>query len=73
VDSGNHRIVKSGLNGFQCLAGCSGFSGLASNQLNGPWSLSFDSYGNIFVTDQGNNRIQKFILSINSSGKFNKR
>ena len=44
VDSGNNRIVKSGLYGFQCLAGCSGSSGSTSNELNSPRSLSFDSY-----------------------------
>jgi hypothetical protein len=68
VDSGNARIVGSGPNGFRCLVGCSG-SGPASNQLNGPSILSFDSYGNIFVTDFYNNRVQKFILLTNSCGK----
>jgi hypothetical protein len=70
VDSGNHRIVESGPNGFRCIVGCSNSSGLASDQLSSPWSLSFDSYGNIFVSDWGNNRIQKFILKTNSCSKF---
>jgi hypothetical protein len=60
VDSDNHRIVGSDSSGFRCLVGCSGSSGSASNQLSNPWALSFDSYGNIFVSDHGNNRIQKF-------------
>jgi hypothetical protein len=68
VDSSNARIVGSGPNGFRCLVGCSG-SGSASNQLNGPSTLSFDSYGNMFVTDFYNNRVQKFILLTNSCGK----
>jgi len=72
VDSGNNRIIRSESNGFQCIAGCSRSSGSASNQLNNPWSLSFDSYGNIFVTDRDNNRIQKFILSTNSCGTYEK-
>jgi hypothetical protein len=69
VDQGNRRIIGSGPNGFRCLVGCSGTIGSASNQLAYPYSLSFDSYGNIFVTDMNNNRIQKFILASNSCGK----
>jgi hypothetical protein len=69
VDQDNHRIVGSGPNGFLCLFGCSG-GGSASNQLLYPWSLSFDSYGNMFVTDYDNNRIQKFILLNNTYGKY---
>ena len=69
MDSNNDRIVGSGPNGFRCLVGCSGSQGSASNQLNTPITLSFDSYGNMFVTDCGNNRIEKFILTNNSLGK----
>ncbi|CAF3765008.1 unnamed protein product [Adineta steineri] len=59
VDSNNHRIVASGLNGFRCLVGCDE-EGSQSNQLNNPYSFSFDRSGNMFVTDQSNHRIQKF-------------
>ncbi|CAF1540628.1 unnamed protein product [Adineta steineri] len=59
VDNNNHRIVLSGFNGFLCLVGCYGKSS-QSNQLNNPYSLSFDRSGNIFVTDSGNHGIQKF-------------
>jgi hypothetical protein len=68
VDRSNRRIVGQGPNGFRCLVGCSG-SGSASNELDGPITLSFDSYGNMFVTDSRNNRIQKFDLSMNSCSK----
>ncbi len=68
VENNKNRIIGSGPNGFRCVAGCSG-NGSASNQLSGPQTLSFDSYGNMFVTDWGNSRIQKFILLTNSSGK----
>ncbi|CAF0784744.1 unnamed protein product [Adineta steineri] len=61
VDRNNHRIVASGLNGFRCLVGCYG-SGSQSKQLNFPFSFSFDHSGNIFVTNEWNNRIQKFFL-----------
>jgi internalin A len=69
VDQYNHRIVGSGPTGFRCLVGCYG-GGSASNQLYYPWSLSFDSYGSMFVADQSNSRIQKFILSTNSCSKY---
>ena len=62
VDSFNHRIIGSGPNGFRCLVGCSGSNGSASNQLLFPQSMAFDSSGNIFVTDQGNNRVQRFTI-----------
>ena len=68
-DGNNHRIIRSGPNGFQCLLGCSGVPGAASDQLNIPRGLSFDSYGNLFVADRNNNRIQKFLLATNSCGK----
>ena len=70
VDTFNHRIVASGPNGFRCVVGCSSPFGSASYQLRFPWSLSFDSYGNLFVADSGNSRIQKFILVTNSCGKL---
>jgi hypothetical protein len=69
VDSGNHRIVGAGPSGFRCIVGCFG-AGSTPNQLYYPQSMSFDSYGNIFVTDQNNNRIQKFILATNSCSKY---
>jgi hypothetical protein len=68
VDSDRHRIVRSWSNGFQCLVGCSGVSGSAPDQLSNPWSLAFDSYGNMFVTDTNNSRIQMFLLATNSCG-----
>ncbi|CAF0738224.1 unnamed protein product [Adineta steineri] len=71
VDQGKSRIVSSGLNGFRCLVGCYG-KGSQSNQLNNPSSLSFDRYGNMFVTDQYNDRIQKFLLMKDSFGKLKK-
>jgi tripartite motif-containing protein 71 len=69
VDRGSSCIFGSNSNGFQCLLGCAG-SGPASNQLNNPETLSFDSYGNIFVTDKYNNRIQKFVLAANFCGEY---
>ncbi|CAF1418424.1 unnamed protein product [Adineta steineri] len=61
VELTNSRIVGSGLNGFRCLVGCYG-EGSQSNQLDSPFSLSFDHSGNMFVIDAENSRIQKFLL-----------
>ncbi len=70
VDSDNNRIVGSGSEGFRCIVGCSKSPGSESNKLKEPWSLSFDSLGNIFVTDWENSRIQKFVLLTNSCSKY---
>jgi hypothetical protein len=69
VDSWNCRIVGSGPNGFRCLIGCDGW-GSQSNPLSYPWSLSFDRYGNMFVTDRNNNRIQKYLFNESSCSKL---
>ncbi|CAF1613412.1 unnamed protein product, partial [Adineta ricciae] len=50
---------------FRCLVGCDRSAGISANQLNYPSSLSFDSFGNLFVVDQQNHRIQKFNLNNN--------
>jgi hypothetical protein len=46
--------------------------GSTPNELNSPQSIALDSYGNMFVADRNNSRIQKFILATNSCGKYNK-
>ena len=69
AEYGNHRIIGSGPNGFRCVAGCTGINGTAANQLVYPRALSFDSYGNLYVADAVNSRIQKFMLAKNACGK----
>lgn len=69
VDQLNHRVIGSGPGGYRCVVGCLGSGGTRSNLLNQPFTMSFDSLGNIFVTDRGNDRIQKFILLNNSCGE----
>ncbi|UJR06685.1 hypothetical protein I4U23_010971 [Adineta vaga] len=69
ADQYNQRIVGSGPNGFRCLFGCSGSYGSNANQLNYPTTLSFDSYGNLYVTDKDNSRVQKFSLATNFNGQ----
>ncbi len=67
VDQGNNRIVKWTTNyaaGGVCIIGCTGTSGTALNQLNGPRDMKFDRDGNIYVLDQGNHRILKFSIQL---------
>jgi len=65
-----NRVIRSGPYGFQCLFGCSG-GGSATDQLNYPMLIKFDMFGNIFVADSSNNRLQKFVLMTNSCSKLN--
>ena len=69
ADTDHHRIIGSGPDGFRCVAGCINGNGSAPSQLLYPMSMDFDSYGNIWVVDHGNARIQKFILNPNISGR----
>ncbi|CAF4174194.1 unnamed protein product, partial [Adineta steineri] len=66
ADCYNQRIVASGPYGFRCLFGCTTIAGSSSNQLSYPTTLRFDSYGNLYVADNGNSRVQKFLLASNS-------
>jgi phage tail-like protein len=67
ADSGNHRIQIFDLDTFE-VVDIWGRSNPASppqpgslpGQFNTPWTLAADSSGNIYVTDYGNKRIQKF-------------
>jgi len=70
VDQGNNRIIGSDENGFRCIFGCSGESGSTNDKLSDPTSMSFDSYGNIYVTDTGNDRIQKIVKNNICGKKF---
>ena len=69
VDRGHQRVVGSGPNGFRCIIACTGTSGAAANQLSDPYGLSFDSYGNLYVTDTLNGRVQKFVLAKDKCGE----
>ena len=62
TDYGNSRIMRwrLGANVGECIAACSGYWGIASNQLYTPSSIAFDSSGFLYVNDLGNNRVQKF-------------
>ena len=69
LDTYNFRVVGSGLDGYRCVIGCTSGYGSGSNQLSYAHSMAFDSYGNIFLADTNNNRLQKFLLSSNLCSK----
>ena len=69
ADHRQHRVVRVTSLGYQCLAGCSGVAGSASNQFSFVFSLRFDSYGNLYVADEQNFRIQKLTLTYNCEGR----
>jgi len=63
-DSNNHRIRKVAPNGIITTVagngnpGFSGDGGPATNaELNEPFGIAFDPYGNLFIADSANNRI----------------
>lgn len=45
------------------VAGESSVAGSLSYQLSSPTSITFDQYGNMYVLDTGNNRIQRWVPS----------
>ena len=71
VSDDNIRIQKfpagssSTTNGIT-IAGGHGH-GSASNQLAGPWGIYIDNNGNVYVGDESNHRVQKFIPHINTN------
>ena len=61
VNNGNNRVIGSGPYGFRCIIACSSTAGSSSTQLNDPMLMNFDSYGNLYIADKGNTRMQKFL------------
>lgn len=69
ADRYNERIVGQHSNGFRCVVGCNG-RGSQAYKLDLPSTVRFDSYGNMFVADTDNHRIQKFMFIRDSCCKF---
>ncbi|CAF1421609.1 unnamed protein product [Didymodactylos carnosus] len=72
ADTLNHRIMKWFLNSTSgssgvCVLGCASVPGNGTTELNQPSDIKFDSDGNLYVCDTGNNRIQKFNILIDDS------
>jgi hypothetical protein len=58
------RWVKGATQG-SVIVGGNGQGG-QSNQLHYPTGLSFDRHGNLYVIDEGNERVQKFDIDPNA-------
>jgi DNA-binding beta-propeller fold protein YncE len=71
ADQGNNIIrqvvLSSGVITTIAGVGSAGFSGdgaAATNaELNSPYSVSVDTLGNLYIADEGNNRVRKVVLS----------
>ncbi|CAF1361079.1 unnamed protein product [Didymodactylos carnosus] len=61
-DSAIHTIMKLvlGASNGTIIAGISGISGSNSTLMNSPTSITFDQYGNLYVADSQNHRVQMF-------------
>ena len=68
TDTWKHRILRVGPNTYECIVACTG-AGATSSKLSYPNAISFDSFGNIYISDYSNNRIQKFGLLSDGCGK----
>ena len=71
VDNKGHRIIVTAGNFTlaRCIIGCSSTFGAGPSELSQPVGMSFDSEGNIYVTDSRNHRVQRFSLETNGCGK----
>ncbi|CAM4846792.1 unnamed protein product, partial [Rotaria magnacalcarata] len=64
ADSSNHRVMRWAQGDKKqgtVIVGGNGY-GVGANQFDGPIGLSFDRHGNLYVTDWGNNRVQRFSI-----------
>ncbi|CAF4728290.1 unnamed protein product, partial [Rotaria socialis] len=64
ADSQNHRVMRwtqGDKKQGAVIVGGNG-QGEGANQLSYPWGLSFDRHGNLYVVDNGNNRVQRFSI-----------
>ncbi|CAF3979432.1 unnamed protein product [Adineta steineri] len=68
ADTNNHRIQKwlYGASSGTTVAGQSGVSGNALNQLNSPGTLIMDTNGSMYIVDYGNHRIVLWLLGSTS-------
>ncbi|CAM4756201.1 unnamed protein product [Rotaria magnacalcarata] len=48
------------------IAGISGISGAASNQLSYPYDITLDSSNTLYIADRGNNRVQQWVTNASS-------
>ena len=69
VNHGAHNIVRwrLGATSWTLVAGVTGVSGSSSTLLNAPLSVVLDPFGNIYVADTNNHRIQMFLVNENNA------
>lgn len=62
ADHNNHRVMRwyKDASYGSIIAGDRYLSGDSSDKLNGPEGIAFDQYGNLYVADSNNHRIQRF-------------
>ncbi len=60
TDSQTDQVLKLGLDG-NCLASWGGY-GPSQGQFDQPGKVLADASGNVYVSDTGNNRVEKFVL-----------
>ena len=62
VDYSSHTVVAwpSGMTARAIVAGLNSTAGSTQDLLNNPWGIIRDTYGNLYVADTGNNRVQMF-------------
>ena len=64
ADYWNHRVMRwdrDATHGKK-IAGRSLVPGYKQDQLNGPEGIAFDRYGNLYVADSNNHRVQRFLI-----------
>lgn len=68
AERANNRIQRITRDGTPVLKWGTRGEGSVEGEFNGPFGIAADAEGNVYVTDQGNNRIQKFHVSRNQAG-----
>lgn len=68
ADTDNHRIMKWKKNAENgtLVAGISGSAGTSAAQLSFPSGIYFDKNGEMYVSEYGNNRVQRFTIDSTS-------
>ena len=70
ADNENNRIIRVNKDQYDCIIGCSRQQGAGPDQFHKSYALRFDSYGNLYVIDEFNHRLQKFILQTDPPGSY---
>lgn len=68
ADQKRNRVIQVGPNDYRCVVGCGEKNGLSLHELNAPESIQFDGFGNLYIADTDNSRIQKFAIATNPCG-----